>query len=166
MCIMSLFKKKQKQEKEWTFNDKLVVKWSVPFKTKYNMEKLCKIILSEILKIDDVELTVAIGDSQIRMFDTPDFELQAMLTGQPQWKKYTLLLRSNIGTANVLSIVCHEMWHLAQMYKGDLAIINKNFKWRGQNYPGSTPYFDRPWEKEAIKEQYEIERKVKQLYFV
>ncbi|MBO7692863.1 MAG: hypothetical protein J6T10_09570 [Methanobrevibacter sp.] len=48
------------------------------------MEKLCKIILSQILKIDDVELTVAIGDSQIRLFDTPDFELQAMLTGQPQ----------------------------------------------------------------------------------
>jgi hypothetical protein len=73
------------------------------------MEKLCKIILSEILKIDDVELTVAIGDSQIKRFDTPDFELQAMLTGQPQLKKYTLLLRSSIGAANVLQIVCHEM---------------------------------------------------------
>jgi hypothetical protein len=48
------------------------------------MEKTCKIILSEILKIDDVELNVVIGDSQIRMFDTPDFELKAMLIGHPQ----------------------------------------------------------------------------------
>lgn len=162
---MSFFKKKQKQEKEWTFNNKLIVNWKAPFKTKYDMERICKIILSEILKIDDVELIVAIGDSQIKLFDTPDFELQAILTGQPQLKKYTLLLRSNIGTANVLSIVCHEMWHLAQMYKGDLAIINKNFRWRGKNYPGSTPYFDRPWEKEALKEQIEIEKQVKKLYF-
>jgi hypothetical protein len=97
------------------------------------------------------------------MFDTPDFELKAMLIGHPQWKKYTLLLRSNVGAANVLTIVCHEMCHLAQMNKGDLVIVNKNFKWKGQNYPGSTPYFDRPWEKEAIKEQYEIERQLRKL---
>lgn len=165
MCIMSFFKKNQKQEKEWTFSNKLIVNWNVPFKTKYDMEKVCKIILSEILKIDDIELTVTINNSQLEKFDTPDFELKAMMLGYPKLKKYSLILKSNIGTANILSIVCHEMWHLAQINKGDLEIIGKNFKWRGQDYPGSTPYFDRPWEKEALKEQYEIEKKVKKLYY-
>lgn len=155
----------KKKQKQWEFEDKPIVNWTTKIKVKYDMVTICKLILTEILGIKDIELTVVTNDVQIKIFDTPDFELQAMLTGNPQWKKYTLFLRSNIGAANVLSIVCHEMWHLAQMNKGDLAIINKNFKWRGQIYPGSTPYFDRPWEKEAIKEQYEIEKRVKKLYY-
>ena len=73
------------------------------------MVTICKIILVEILGIKDIELTVTVNDKQIKMFDTPDFELQAMLLGYPKLKSYTLVLRSNIGAANVLSIVCHEM---------------------------------------------------------
>ena len=129
------------------------------------MVTICKIILVEILGIKDIELTVTVNDKQIKMFDTPDFELQAMLLGYPKLKSYTLVLRSNIGAANVLSIVCHEMWHLKQMYNGQLEIVGKDFKWKGKDYPGSTPYFDRPWEKEAVKEQKEIEKKVKALYY-
>ena len=104
--------------------------------------------------------------SPIRIIlDTSDFELQAMLLASSNLKEYTLLIRSNVGAANILPIVCHEMWHLNQMYHNKLQIVGKNFKWNGKSYPGSTPYFERPWEKEAIKEQTEIENKVKKLYY-
>lgn len=162
MCLMWFSKKKPK---EWVFNDNVVVKWSTSIKVKYDMVTICKLILTQILGIKDVELTVVTNDSQIKIFDTPDFELQAMMLGNRPLKKYTLLLRSNIGAANVLSIVCHEMWHLSQMYKGQLQIIGKDFKWNNKMYSGSTPYFNRPWEKEALKEQIEIEKKVKKLYY-
>ena len=162
MCLMWFSKKTPKQ---WTFGSKPIVNWNTTIKTKYDMVTICKIILTEILGIKDIELTVVTNDTQIKIFDTPDFELKAMLMGQRQLKNYTLLLRSDIGAANVLSIVCHEMWHLKQMYDGQLEIIGKNFKWKGKDYPGSMPYFDRPWEKEAVKEQKEIEKKVKELYF-
>lgn len=155
----------KKTPKEWTFGSKPVVNWNPTFKTKYDMTTICKIILTEILGIKDIELSVSVNDSQIKIFDTPDLELRAMLLGYPQIKKYTLILRSDVSSSDVLSIVCHEMVHLKQMYDGHLQIIGKNFKWKGKDYSGTMPYFDRPWEKEAKIKQSEIEKKVKQLYF-
>jgi hypothetical protein len=73
------------------------------------MVTICKLILTQILNIDDVELTVANNDSQISIFDTSDFELRAMLIKQPISKRYTLLIRSNVTGSELLSIVCHEM---------------------------------------------------------
>ena len=70
---------------------------------------ICKLILTQILNIDDVELNIVNNDSQIKIFDTPDFKLEAMLIGYPNSKQYTLFLRSDILSSNVLSIVCHEM---------------------------------------------------------
>lgn len=155
----------KKKPKEWTFDSKPVVNWNVRTKAKYDMVTICKLILTEILGIKDIELTVVTNDNQVSKFDTKDFELRAMLLGTPSIKKYTLLLRSNIGAAEVLSIVCHEMVHLNQMHNGWLSLVGYDFIWKNKFYPGSTPYFDRPWEKEAVKEQTDIEKKVKKLYF-
>ena len=165
MCnfLKSMFTKKQ--PKEWTFGPKPVVNWQATNKVKYDMTTICKIILTEILNIKDIELTVVTNDTQIKIFDTPDFELQAMLLGYPLLKKYTLIIRSNAGAANILGIVCHEMVHLEQYYSGDLDLKGKTFKWKGQEYSSEIPYFDRPWEKEATARQKEVEKKVKNLYF-
>ena len=155
----------KKQPKVWSFGPKPVVNWQATNKVKYDMTTICKLILTQILNIQDVELTVVTNDSQVKIFDTPDFELQAMLIGYPSLKKYSLILRSNIGAASILSVVCHEMVHLDQYNRGDLELIGKTFKWKKQEYSGQVPYFDRPWEKEATKKQKEIENKVKKLYF-
>jgi hypothetical protein len=80
------------------------------------MEIICKLILTQILKIEDVELTVANNDSQIKIFDTDDFELQAMLIKTVEKNKYILLIRSNVNSSSILPIVCHEMIHLKQYY--------------------------------------------------
>jgi hypothetical protein len=56
------------------------------------------------------------------------------------------------------------MIHLKQYYNNWLHLNNGTFTWKGKQYPGSTPYFDRPWEKEAMKDQYGIEKQVKKLY--
>lgn len=165
MCnfLKTMFTKKQ--PKEWSFGPKPVVNWQATNKVKYDMTTICKLILTQILNIQDIELTVATNDSQVKMFDTPDFELHAMLIGYPNLKKYSLILRSNIGAASILSVVCHEMVHLDQYNRGDLELKGKTFKWKGKEYTGEVPYFQRPWEIEATKKQKEIENKVKKLYF-
>ena len=155
----------KKQPKEWTFGPKPVVNWQATNKVKYDMTTICKLILTQILNIKDIELIVVTNDSQVKIFDTPDFELQAMLIGYPNLNKYSLILRSNIGAASILSVVCHEMVHLDQYNRGDLELKGKTFKWKGKEYAGEVPYFQRPWEIEATKKQKEIENKVKKLYF-
>ena len=92
------------------------------------MTTICKLILTQILNIQDIELTVATNDSQVKMFDTPDFELQAMLIGHRNLKQYALVLRSTINAADLLSVVCHEMVHLDQYNRGDLELKGKTFK--------------------------------------
>lgn len=165
MCnfLKAMFTKKQ--PKVWSFGPKPVVNWEAKNKVRYDMTTICKLILTQILNIQDIELTVATNDSQVKMFDTPDFELHAMLIGHPGLKKYSLILRSTISAADLLSIVCHEMVHLDQYNRGDLELKGKTFKWKGKEYTGEIPYFQRPWEIEATKKQYEIEKKVKKLYY-
>lgn len=155
----------KKKPKEWSFNHYPVVNWCAKNKVKYDMVTICKLILTQILGIEDIVLTVANNDSQIKIFDTDDFELKAMLIHNSNLPNYTLLIRSDVGAGEILSIVCHEMIHLKQYYNKDLELDGYIFKWKGKWYKDPIPYFDRPWEKEAIKEQYEIERQVKKLYF-
>ena len=38
--------------------------------------------------------------------------------------------------------------------------------WNNVKYDNSIAYEKRPWEKEALKEQYKLERKMKSFYFV
>lgn len=84
--------------------------------------------MTQILNIKDIELTVATNDSQVRIFDTSDFELHAMLIGHPNLKKYSLILRSTISAVDLLSVICHEMVHLDQYNRGDLELRGKTFK--------------------------------------
>lgn len=155
---------KKKEPKQWVFDPKPVVDWQATNKVKYDMTTICKLILTQILNIKDIELSVSTNDSQVKIFDTDDFELQAMLLGYPVLKKYALILRSTIGASEILPIICHEMVHLEQYYRGDLELKGKTFKWKGKEYP-NLPYFERPWEIEATRRQREIEKQVKNLYF-
>ena len=88
-----------------------------------------------------------------------------MLQADPEKHKYRLTYHSRAGAANILSILCHEMVHLKQYDKGELKLVKGGAMWKGQFYDKNTPYFDRPWEREANAEMGKIEKKVKELYY-
>lgn len=156
---------KKKTPREWKFGEKPSVTWAAKNKVKLDMITVTKIILTEILKVPDVNLVVITNDKVISKFDSNDLEFQAMLQAEPEKHNYRLTYHSKTGAADMLSILCHEMVHLKQYDKGELKLVKGGATWKGQFYDKDTPYFDRPWEKEANSEMGKIEKKVKELYY-
>lgn len=153
---------KKKTPKKWEFGDKPIVKWCATNKTSYDMETVCKLILTQIFNINDISLIISTNDKLVKRFDKDNIEMQAILQGYPDIKQYCLYLRST--ATDLLTIICHEMIHLSQYYRGDLRVVGTTFKWKGQDY-NKIPYNDRPWEKEAFGNQSKIEKQVKKLYY-
>jgi uncharacterized protein YjaZ len=91
------------------------------------MEVICKLILTQILGIEDVELYVYTNDRQVAMFDNADIEVRAILTMLPIPHTYTLFLKSDVIYSELLSIICHEMVHLRQYEQKKLFLKDKKF---------------------------------------
>ena len=159
MCIM-LFKKKI--PRKWEFGPKPEVNWYAKIKSKYDLQLVCKIILTEILGITDVVLNVFTNDAMLKRFDTDDFKIQAVLSRAGKTNMYALHLKSDVS--DIIDIICHEMVHLSQYNRGDLSLSGTTFYWKGKEYKNIS-YWDRPWEKEAKREQYKIEKQLKKLYY-
>ena len=160
---MSLFKKKS--PRKWEFGSKPVVNWKATNKMgSYDPVTVCKIILTQILKIEDITLDVITNDKVVSKFDTKDLEMAALLDGHPEMGRYILHLRSTVSPYELLSVICHEMIHLRQYYSNQLRLIGTTFSWKGKTYE-NIDYWSRPWEKEARSEQYQIEKQVKKLYY-
>lgn len=156
---------KKKTPKEWKFGKKPSVTWAATNKVKLDMAVASKIILTEILNVPNIDLTVITNDRLISNFDSNNLEFQAVLQAEPERHKYRLTYHSRTGAADMLSILCHEMVHLKQYDKGELKLVKGGAMWKGQFYDKDTPYFDRPWEREANAEMGKIEKKVKELYY-
>ena len=156
---------KKKTPREWTFGKKPVVMWAAKNKVKFDMTTMAKIILTQILGLENIELVVITNDKAISKFDTNDLELQAILQADPDRHRYRLTYHSRVGAANILPILCHEMIHLKQHDKGELKLVKGGAMWKGIFYDKETPYFERPWEKEANADMGKIEKKAKELYY-
>lgn len=156
---------KKKTPRQWTFGDKPFVLWGASNKCNYDMTTFVKIALTQVLGIINVDLTIVTNDRLISNFDSNDIEMQALLQGEPEKHRYRLILHSRIGVASLASIVCHELIHLKQYEKGELKLVKGGAKWKDKFYEKTTPYMDRPWEKEANGNMYKLEKQVKELYY-
>lgn len=157
---------KKKNPKKWTFEQMPYVMWGAKNKTKYeNMITFCKLALTQILGITNVELIVVNNDRVITHFDSNDIEMQALLQGEPEKHKYRLNLHSRVNASNVASVVCHELIHLKQFERGELKLVEGGAMWNGKFYEKTTPYMSRPWEKEANNDMNKLEKQVKELYY-
>lgn len=156
---------KKKTPREWTFGEKPSVIWAATNKVKLDMLTATKIILTEILKVPNIDLVVITNDRAISKFDSNNLEFQAILQADPEKHKYRLTYHSRTGAADMLMILCHEMVHLKQYDKGELKLVKGGAEWKGKFYEKETPYFDRPWEREANIEMRKIEKQVKELYY-
>lgn len=156
---------KKKTPRTWKFGDNPKVHWLATNRSKYDMTTFCKIILTQLLKIEDVELVVLTNDKVISKFDSSDIEMQALLQGVPERHQYRLTLHSRINQSMLTAIICHEMIHLKQYEKGELKLVHGGATWNGKFYEKGTPYFDRPWEIEANDKMYELEKDALKLYY-
>lgn len=87
---------------------------------------MCKIILTEILHLPNVELQVVTNDRLVKKFDTKDVEMQALLDGYPAMHRYILHLRGKLQI-DILEIISHEMVHLKQYETGNLRLEGTTF---------------------------------------
>lgn len=156
---------KKKTPRTWQFGDKPKVHWLSTNKSKYDMTTFCKIALTQILNINDIELIIITNDKMLNKFDSSDIEMQALLQCDFEKHQYRLTLHSKISQSMLSTIVCHELIHLKQYEKGELKAVKGGMMWKGTFYKKDTPYFDRPWEIEANKEMAFLEKDVVKLYY-
>jgi len=103
----------------------------------------------------EVNLNIYPGDKLLDRFSQDGYEYRALLYKPALPWQYNLVLRSDMGEAEIPGILAHEMVHLNQYITGRL---NMNMTtgaavWKGEIYAAAYPYEKRPWEKEAFKEQ-------------
>lgn len=127
--------------------------------SKIKIENLIKLILTKYYNHDDITLNITYNNTMCNHFSTEDIELDAYLD-KINDKTYNLILREN---SILKEVIPHELVHLHQYEIGDLKVDRnkKVFIWKGESYDYSTPYRDRPWEKEALKLQRVLWKKFK-----
>lgn len=156
-----------KERNTFEFPDTFKVECLIESPKQYDVEDLVKIIGNKILGHDKANIIIQYNNKLLDKFSTEDCKLQALLDKSLIPHTYNLLLRTNIN--NLDTIICHEMKHFDQYEKGDLEIIKDNnmlsFMYKGIKYDSSTDYFNRPWEKEAIKAQSVLWKQFKKLYY-
>lgn len=135
---------------------------------QYDVGDLIKVIGNKILGYNEANIIIQYNDKLLNRFSTDDCELQALLDKSIVPHTYNLLLRTKLSES-LETIICHEMKHFDQYEKGDLEIKKDSsglsFIYKGKEYPASTDYYSRPWEKEAREAQYELWKKFKKLYY-
>lgn len=80
---------------------------------------------------------------------------------------YYIIYIKKFSKFKYITILSHELIHLKQHYNNELKLINKNTSiWKGDTINvNSYKYDDRPWEEDALNNQYELEKKMKQKLF-
>ena len=113
---------------------------------------------------EDVTVNVIVQDALLDKLSQGDYVMQAVLYELLLQHTYSLILR-NRPEASLEEIVLHESAHLKQYEAGllDYDIHTGKANWKGVEYSASVPYMERPWEKEAFKEQRRLMKEWKAL---
>lgn len=103
---------------------------------------------------DDVTVNVQVNDTLLDKLSPGEYVMQAVLYKLSLQGNYSLILRKRMD-ASLKEVAFHESAHLKQYEGGllELDIKTGKCRWKGKEYDGSYPYMERPWEKEAFKEQ-------------
>lgn len=65
-------------------------------------------------------------------------------------KTFELEIQKGMKLYDIISTVCHEMVHVKQYYRKELAHTGKEHTWKSKSY-ADLSYTDQPWEKEAFR---------------
>lgn len=132
--------------------------------SKVEIDTLLKVVGNKILNYDTAHIIVHYDDRLLNRLSKGDFKLDALLTKGPLDHTYNLIVRTNPENSLEM-ILCHEMIHFDQYERGDLQIKDGKAIYLGKEYDNETAYDLRPWEQIAKKEQYNIWKKFKKMYY-
>lgn len=115
----------------------------------------------ERLGINDVTIVASCNDKLLRKLSQKgDTDFSAVLFKSSVKYIYNLYLKPNLRLSTFVEIICHEAIHLMQQERGDLSLnlTTGECRWRGGLFTADYPYMERPWEREAFKEQADLIR--------
>jgi len=77
---------------------------------------------------------------------------------------YVICVNGDLGRNRAIDIMAHELWHLSQYNSKRLVLLGgSQVLWLGTRYDVLTlPYAERPWEREAFREQGPLARAIRQ----
>lgn len=79
-------------------------------------------------------------------------------------KDFEILIHDGLGKKDTLLTLCHELFHVKQYVKHDLAELYRpshRFYWKGEYLPKTISYNDMPWEREAFDNQFLLYEELK-----
>lgn len=128
----------------------MIIKTNIKPSKNWDFKELIKYILTQYYDHDNVTLCISYDNKVCDHYSTDNIKIDALLDKTNVEHTYNLVLREY---SNMKQIIPHEMVHLHQYETGDLKIHKFDndiaFEYKGVEYDASTPYKDRPWEKEA-----------------
>ena len=86
------------------------------------------------------------------------FDVQGYMAKKPDKDGYDVVIYKNHNIYSILETVAHEMIHVKQYNRGDLANCGVRKLWKGKDHT-KTKYWKRPWEKEAFAKEKALAKK-------
>jgi len=74
---------------------------------------------------------------------------------------YLIKLKPGLYKDYYLTILAHELKHLSQIYSGRLKMLPFCIQFEGLWYTFNYPYWEREWEIEAFRSEFELEMKIR-----
>ncbi|MHA2183076.1 MAG: hypothetical protein ACXAAH_16785, partial [Promethearchaeota archaeon] len=154
------------EEKKFIFNDNNLVVNA----THYNIDTLTRVILSNIYKMDSVNILIAYMPIVLESYELERnmFLIGYLVPNPYKEKSYFIFLSRFINSNNdLLFIMSHEMVHANQYYSGDLIMLTQEiYIYKGDTINAlNIPYTERQYERDAYREENQVIKKLHDLLY-
>ena len=129
--------------------------------TKYNRaDTICLYLAHQILGLDTINLMIANIPEHLNNGEM-EFQGMVQMTSFKHNQFLILLNKKNLSFSKLKLTLSHEFIHINQYISGDLIVYPKFAIYKGEKiYFSKTKYKNRPFEKEAFKNQSKIMKKL------
>jgi len=130
--------------------------------TEHRADTICMVLASEILGMDTLNMTIAYMPT-IKTQDTEFYGIIQMLPFRKN--QFVMLLKKDMSLSKLKETLSHEFVHIGQYIYGDLVLYPNYAVYTGDTVTFDVEYKDRPFEKDAFKQQGNMEKELKKLLY-
>ena len=121
--------------------------------TNYRADTICMHLAHSILELDTINLILVYIPEHVNDGDMEFYGIVQMLPFK-QNQFIILLSRKGMSLSKLKETLAHEFVHIRQYISGDLVVYPLYAVWKGEDvYLKEVPYEDRPFEKDAFRNQ-------------
>lgn len=147
LVVLLLLLYKPKEKHHYDYPNTITITNLTDYK---EADTILYIMLNKVLKIDTVNINIAYNEELLN----PQ-QLDAVIHYTQIDNTYNLFLNKKLSRP-LKSVLAHEVIHLKQYYSGQLIMQDNIVIYNNQIYDYFLDYKDRPWEKDAFKNQSNI----------